>query len=143
VTAQPSITQREALLGRKRFYLWSIPFEQATGLATPDVAPLRFEDRAWLAAAAVRFRSLRLGPLPVAGNAADREPIRLAERAGPQTRGRIRYVIQYRNMVSPEARRPGAFCWIPRKPASSIVGLRRGRNDSPSLGHLACRSGFT
>jgi hypothetical protein len=52
------------------FYLWSIPFEQSKDLVTADVAPVRFEDRAWLGVAAVRFRSLRLGPLPIGSNAA-------------------------------------------------------------------------
>jgi hypothetical protein len=60
----------EGAIAEDFFYLWSIPFEQAAGLVTPDVAPVRFEDRAWLAVAAVRFRSLRLGPLPVARDAA-------------------------------------------------------------------------
>ncbi|HYS08932.1 MAG TPA: hypothetical protein VEP66_09310 [Myxococcales bacterium] len=51
------------------FYLWSFPFERASRLVTPDVAPVRFEDRAWLAVAAVRFRSLSLGPMPLTWNA--------------------------------------------------------------------------
>jgi hypothetical protein len=52
------------------FYLWSLPFEQSKDLVTADVAPVRFEDRAWLGVAAVRFRSLRLGPLPIGSNPA-------------------------------------------------------------------------
>jgi hypothetical protein len=51
------------------FYLWSIPFQQSGDLVTRDVAAVRFEDRAWLAVAAVRFRSLQLGPLPIGFNA--------------------------------------------------------------------------